>query len=83
MNYIPMDELPEKAFKASKVSFFRHNGLYMCKAYVSNSNEEWRFWLTDRETFLTKGQARKLLQEKFPNATVEIIVIPRSTPSCR
>ena len=81
MKYIPMNELPEEVFKASKVSFFRHQGLYMCKAYILN--QEYCFWLTDKETFLTKSQAKKLLQKKFPYAIVEKKIVPRSTPSCR
>lgn len=81
MDYIPMDRLPEKVFNSKKVSFFRHQGLYLCRAEFEDKH--YRFYLTDRLTRLTKRQARQLLQTKFPNAEIELRIISRSTPKCR
>lgn len=74
--YIPFNELPVEAFEANYVWFFRHKGLYMCHAY--DFNKEYRFWLTEENVHLTKGQARKLLKSNFPMAIIELRVIARS-----
>lgn len=78
MNYKYLNEISENLkTKVDKVLFFRHQGLYMCHAY-RGEQKLFDFYLTERDEFLTKGQARKRLKELFPDAKIELFVVPRS-----
>lgn len=82
MIYFKLENLPIPRKEIQFVTFFRHKGLYMCHAYYKNHTQQFDFYLTERNESLTKGQARKRLQELFPNAIIERIVVPRNSRSC-
>lgn len=78
-NYLDAYDNIDKT-KAIEVTFFRHQGLYMCHAYFSDFDPNpIAFYLTERNEHITKGQARKRLQELFPNAKILREVVPRNS----
>lgn len=82
MIYSKLEECPVSRKEIELISFFRHKGLYMCHAYYKDHTERFNFYLTEKNEFLTKGQARKRLQELFPNAIIKKFVAPRNSRSC-
>lgn len=82
MRYSELYECPVKREEVLMIEFFRHHGLYMCHAYYKNYTERFDFYLTEKYEHLTKGQARKRLQELFPKAEIKKIIIPRNSRSC-
>lgn len=82
MIYFKLEDCPVPRKEIELVAFFRHKRLYMCHAYYKDHTQQFSFHLTERDEFLTKGQARKRLQELFPNAIIKKFVVPRNSRSC-
>lgn len=80
--YWKLNDLNLDCENIKHIRFFRRYGLYMCRAYHEINEEPFYFHLTDRFEFITKGQARKRLQKIFPNAKVELEVIPITGGIC-
>lgn len=75
MVYFKLEECPVSKKEIEIVAFFRHKGLYMCHAYYKDRTKRFNFYLTEKNEFLTKGQARKRLQKLFPNAVIQKFVV--------
>lgn len=82
MIYFKLENLLIPRKEIELVALFRHKELYMCHAYYKDHTERFNFYLTEKNEFLTKGQARKRLQELFPNAIIKKFVVPRNSRSC-
>lgn len=72
----------DKKDEVRLVRFFRHKGLYMCHTFGIN-HKNFNFYLTERDEFLTKGQAKERLRELFPEAKIEFFIVRRDQPKHR
>lgn len=83
-NYKYLDEISQdKKDAVTNVHFFRHNGLYMCHAFGNDGHNLFDFFLTERDEFITKRQAKQKLHELFPKAKVKIFIVRRDQPRDR